>query len=267
MLTGAPAILAGYLSEGLARLAALTREDGVTPLGADPGLGEAILKGMVTSAGTKEVQTQDEMLDRLEEAGLIRRADTADRTLVEATRLGLERVRLLRGFEREGVACYELAHDHLAAEVARRLGEQELQTKLARELLRRELDNWRADEKLLIRPEILALIHARREELTRLHAAELELLLRSALATGYEVAYWFEHAQAGGRGCRCTRSAGPAQRQLSHPRRGGGGAGPARRTVCPGDRSACWPTPIRRCAWPPSTPWSACSPAANGGNN
>jgi hypothetical protein len=198
VLAGAPAILAGYLSEGLARLAALTREDGVTPLGADPGLGEAILKGMVTSAGTKEVQTQDEMLDRLEEGGLARRADPADRALVENTRLGLERVRLLRGFERDRVACYELAHDHLAAEVARRLGEQELQAKLARELLRRELDNWRADEKLLIRSEILALIHERREELVRRGPAELELLLRSALATGYEVAYWFERAQAGG---------------------------------------------------------------------
>ena len=134
-LDGAAAILAGYVGDGLARLGGLRQSDGVTPLGADAGLGEALLKNMVTSSGTKEVQTAEGMLAHLAEAGLVRPDDPADCDLVERTRLGLECVRLLRSFERDGVACYELAHDHLAAEVARRLGKEELESKFVRELL------------------------------------------------------------------------------------------------------------------------------------
>ncbi len=183
-LCGAEAILAGYIDQGLARLA-------------EPALGEAILKVMVTSQATKAALSQAEMVALLDEAGLVQAEDPADRRLVEQTRLGLERVRLLRSFEREGLALYELAHDHLAAAVARRLSEAELGARLARELLRREMDNWRGAG-LLIRPEVLAMIHERRADLRRLNREELALLFRSALAAGYEVLYWFERARTGG---------------------------------------------------------------------
>lgn len=183
-LRGAAAILAGYVDEGLKHVP-------------QPELAQAILKVMVTSQATKAALTQAEMIDLLDEAGLIRAGDPADQSLVEQTRLSLERVRLLRGFERNGQALYELAHDHLAAEVARRLDAAELGAKLARELLRRELDNWRG-AKLLIRPEVLPLIHERRVELKWLKCEELELIFRTALMAGYEVPYWFTRAQAGG---------------------------------------------------------------------
>jgi hypothetical protein len=196
-LAGARAILAGYVGEGLARLSDLKREDGQTPLDADPALGQAILKVMVTSQATKAALTQAEILAWLDEASVVRAGDATDEESVKNTRLGLERVRLLRGFERDGVAFYELAHDHLAAEIATWISQEEMQAKLARELLRREMDNWRGAG-LLIRPEVLALIHERREELKRLRAEELELLLRSTLAAGYQVACWFERAQEGG---------------------------------------------------------------------
>jgi iron(II)-dependent oxidoreductase len=193
VLYGARAILASYVNEGLARLPALKREDGATPLGADPALGRAILKTMVTGQRTKAALTHDELLDLLDEAGAIRRGDKADRELAENTRLGLERVRLLRGFERDGAALCELAHDHLAAEIATWISREEMDARAVRELLRRELDSWRRHG-LLIAAEALRLIHEQRESLRRLSRDETELLLRSALAIVYEVPYWFGRA-------------------------------------------------------------------------
>ena len=68
--------------------------------------------------------------------------DPRDRELVEATRLGLEQVRLVRSFERGGQAFYELAHDTMAAEIATWISQEELAGKMAREFLRRGLDDW-----------------------------------------------------------------------------------------------------------------------------
>jgi hypothetical protein len=196
-LIGAEAILAGYVQEGLARLHSLKREDGVTPLGADPSLGQTILKVMVTSQETKAALTHDEIMTLLDEAGEIQQGNHRDRVRAEDTRLGLERVRLLRGFERDGVAYYELAHDHMTRKIATWITVEEMQAKLARDLLRREMDNWRGAG-LLIRPEVLTLIHDRRENLKRLGDEERALLLRSALAADYEVLYWFQRACQGG---------------------------------------------------------------------
>jgi hypothetical protein len=68
---------------------------------------------------------------------------------------------------------------------------------VAREILRRSLDNWRHAE-LLIPREALELIHACCEDLRRLSAEELELLFRSALDAGYQVGYWFARAHEAG---------------------------------------------------------------------
>ena len=229
-LTGAAAILAGYVDEGLARLPGLTNEDG-TPLGADAELGEAILKVMVTSQKTKAALTHDEIVAALDEAGAIDKTSWRDQGRVEATRLGLERVRLLRGFQRDAMAYYELTHDTLAGEIAGRISAAEMRGKLARELLRRGMDDWRSSARLLLRPEVLALINERRDELKNLGADELDLLLRSSLAGGYEVPYWFERAcqaQCGGRRLGAGR---PGERQLPHPCRGRDRAGAVGRAL------------------------------------
>jgi hypothetical protein len=139
-MNGAGAILADYVGDGLEMLSDLKGDDGA-PLGADPVLGEAMLKVMVTSQRTKAVLSQADLLEGLAEAGALDPEDPADCQLAERTRRGLERVRLLRGFQREGQAFYELAHDHLAAEIATRISEEEMGAKLARELLRRQMDN------------------------------------------------------------------------------------------------------------------------------
>lgn len=197
LLAGAEAILAGYVLEGLARLPALLREDGRTPLGADADLGRAILKVMVTGQATKAALTEAEIKSALEEDALVQPGDEADEGRLKNTRLGLQRVRLVHSFERDGVAYYELTHDYLAREIATWIDQEEMQTRVAREILRRALDNWR-HARLLIPPDALKLIHACCEDLRRLSAAELELLFRSALAAGYEVPYWFKRAREGG---------------------------------------------------------------------
>jgi hypothetical protein len=187
LLHGAEAILAGYVTEGLAHL----------PANADLDLAREILKALVTGEETKAAVTRWELDNLLADGGAIQRDDRHDATLVDATLQGLQRVRLLRSFEREGAATYELTHDTLAKEIATWIDEAEMQTRMAREILRRALDNWR-NAQLLIPLEALRLIHACCDDLQHLHPDELDLLFRSALAAGYEVDYWFRRAQAGG---------------------------------------------------------------------
>lgn len=95
----------------------------------------------------------------------------------------------------------ELAHDHMAVEISTWIDQAAMQAKLARELLRQQVESWRV-HKLLLAPEALRLIHAQREHLRRLSPPEAELLLRSALAHSYEVIDWFDLA------CRAGVAAG-----------------------------------------------------------
>ena len=75
--------------------------------------------------------------------------------------------------------------------------DEEIQAKLAWELLRLELDHWR-ETGALIHPHILALIHQRREALRQLAKDEAELLFRSALAAGCGITEWVERAWVAG---------------------------------------------------------------------
>ncbi len=189
-LGGASAILANYADESLYKL-----QDFLP--GTTTDLGRAILKAMVTSQATKAALTQAEILDMLEEMDLIQSSNPWDVEAVEKTRLGLEHARLLRGFEQAGVALYELSSQYLAARIATWIGQEEMQVKLVRELLRREIDNWRYTG-LLIPIEALKIIHEQRKELRRLTKDELELIFRSALAHGCDADYWFDRAREGG---------------------------------------------------------------------
>lgn len=75
--------------------------------------------------------------------------------------------------------------------------DEEIQGRLAWELLRLELDHWR-ETGSLIQPHILAFIHRRRDTLPRLTKDEAELLFRSALAAGWGIAEWVERAWTAG---------------------------------------------------------------------
>ncbi len=105
-------------------------------------------------------------------------------------------MRLLRDFTRGGVAYYELAHDYMAQEISGWLDKDDLQVRLAREFLSREVDNWRHNRRLLMPLGGFKFVDQYRDRLRKLLPDELELLLRSALDLGREVAYWFGRVQA-----------------------------------------------------------------------
>ena len=182
---GAGAILAGYIEEALARL-------GTEKYPGDRRLAEALLQALVTTKETKAALDEAELLDELTQAQAEFDPATELETL-RITRASLVNLRLLRSFQVGERALVELAHDHMAAKIATWIDQAAMQAKLARELLRQQVESWQRHG-LLIAPEALRLIHAQREHLRRLSRLEAELLVRSALATGYEAPYWFERA-------------------------------------------------------------------------
>jgi hypothetical protein len=186
-LGGAKGILAGYVDYALAKL----------PDDEARQAGQALLKVLVMSRATKSALDWAGLRNELAESGSLDVASAPGEDLTRDVLAALVRLRLVREFERGGVALYELAHDHIAAEIATWIDQAEMNAKLARELLRRELESWRGLGKL-IEPAALRLIHERRDALRRLSPDELELLFRSALTAGYEVSYWFQCAREGG---------------------------------------------------------------------
>jgi iron(II)-dependent oxidoreductase len=186
---GAGAILAGYIEVALAKL-------GTKEHPGDRQLAEAMLRALVTTRATKTALDEAELLEELAQA----QPDfdpAAELAALRATRGSLVDLRLLRSFQVGERSLVELAHDLMAAKIAAWIDEAAMQAKLARELLRQQVESWQR-HKLLIAPEALRLIHAQREQLRRLNALEAELLLHSALATGYEASYWFGRACAAG---------------------------------------------------------------------
>ncbi len=182
---GAGAILAGYIEVALAKL-------GTEKYPGDRRLAEAMLKALVTTKETKAALDEAELLEELAQAG----ADfdpAAELEALRTTRSSLVNLRLLRSFQVGERPLVELAHDHMAAKIATWIDKAAMQAKLARELLRQQVESWQR-HKLLIAPEALRLIHAQGEHLRRLSRMEAELLLRSALAAGYEAPYWFDRA-------------------------------------------------------------------------
>lgn len=187
-LGGAERILADYVRQAL---------DETPAHGGERALAEALLKVMVTSQKTKAALNEADMIDGLVESQAAF-DPVSDLGVLKATRQALLELRLLRSFRQGEEAFYELAHDHLAKEIATWITQEEMGVRVARELLRREMDNYRQTG-LLIPLEALKIVHENRLALKRLDQAELELLLRSALAVGYEEAgYWFERAAAQG---------------------------------------------------------------------
>ncbi len=187
---GAGRILGEYVTGAL---------DRVPERGGDRLLAEALLKVLVTGQETKAALSDAELLRGVAETARAFDPDDArDVACLRDTRAVLVDLRLVRSFQVGAHALYELAHDHMAAEIATWIDEAEMQAKLARELLRRELASWQSLHKL-IEPASLRLLYAQRADLRRLSAEELELLLRSALAGNHEgCPYWFERARAAG---------------------------------------------------------------------
>jgi hypothetical protein len=91
---------------------------------------------------------------------------------------------------------YELAHEVMVDKVWQWESEEEARFKYARDMLRQDFNNYR-NLGLLMPLERLEIVNLYREEMS-LSGEELELLFRSALAAGYQAAYWRDRADQAG---------------------------------------------------------------------
>ncbi len=178
-LGGTRAMLSGYLDEVIS---ALDSDEAQRRA-------QVILKTMVTAQRTKAALTGREIArgQLAAQAGL-------DETDLDALLTYLRARRVVRKFGDED--RYELAHEVLVEKVWAWISDEELRVLDVRDMLRRELSNYEKFGHLLPR-ERLELVGSCCDALT-LEAPELELLFRSALAVGYEAAYWAQRARASG---------------------------------------------------------------------
>ena len=179
-LGGTKAILAGYLDDVLDKLPEGERE-----------LARGVLKSMVTGEETKAALSakeiaQDEIVRRL---GL-------DEGMVERILAELRDSRVVRKLTLAEGESYELAHEVMVEKVWQWVTPEEARFKHARDMLRQDLNNYR-NLGILMPLERLEIVNRYRDEMS-LSEEELELLFRSALAAGYETAYWAEQARKGG---------------------------------------------------------------------
>ena len=134
-LGGAGRILGDYVTDAL---------DQVPARGGDRATAETLLKVMVTSQATKAALDDAEMVNGLAEADPGFDHDDAQAVAcLRATRQALVNLRLVSSFKVGKGALFELAHDHMAAEIATWIGEEEMKAKLARELYRQAVSDWK----------------------------------------------------------------------------------------------------------------------------
>jgi formylglycine-generating enzyme required for sulfatase activity len=179
-LGGTGAILAGYLDDVLEKLPEEEQE-----------LAQGILKSMVTGQETKAALSAREIAqdDIVRQLGLDE--DTVGRILAE-----LRDSRVVRKLTPAEGESYELAHEVMVEKVWQWVTEEEARFKYARDMLRQDLNNYR-NLGLLMPLDRLEIVNLYREEMS-LGREELELLFRSALAAGYEAAYWRDRADQAG---------------------------------------------------------------------
>jgi hypothetical protein len=177
-LGGTAAILAGYLDRVLGELRPEQQQQART-----------ILKSMVTAQRTKAAVTGREIV-----AGDLVARLGAPAGQIRARLEELRNRGIVRKFGDED--RYELAHEVMVEKVWAWVSDAELRLLDVRDMLRRQMGDWSKFGHLLAR-EKLELVTGCCNDLA-LSVAELELLLRSSLATGYEAAAWFERARAGG---------------------------------------------------------------------
>ncbi|HEY3396253.1 MAG TPA: PQQ-binding-like beta-propeller repeat protein [Armatimonadota bacterium] len=167
-LGGAQKILSGYLDKVLLQL----------PLAERP-LARALLRSMVASS---ELRARRPLARIVQEVGQER--ETTEKVLAH-----LVDHKLLRVAEDDLVRSYELAHEYLTEELRRWLGEEQAPQRNLQDLLTRELNNY---EKFgsLMEADRLRLLSDHADEVS-ISPEELELLLRSATATGVKADYWY----------------------------------------------------------------------------
>jgi formylglycine-generating enzyme required for sulfatase activity len=183
-LGGAEGILADYLNDALAEL----------PDDAARERAWAVLRSMITVGETRVTLTIQEMTRQKIAYKLGLSEDQ-----VEKSTSYLRDRRLIRWLPAETEAeegAFELAHEYMLGKVWEWVCEEDAVLNRASDLLRRELSNYQKLG-LLMDHDGLEVVNEAREVLS-LSTEELELILRSALAAGYEMEYWLEKARESG---------------------------------------------------------------------
>ena len=186
-LGGAKGILANYLNDALAEL----------PDDAVRERAWAVLRSMITVGETRVTLSIQEMTRQRIAYKLGLSEDKVEEVLAY-----LRDGRLIRWLpaeteaEAEEEGAFELAHEYMLGKVWEWVCEEDAVLNRASDLLRRELSNYQKLG-LLMDHDGLEVVNEAREVLS-LSAEELEFILRSTLAAGYEMEYWLE--KAGGSG-------------------------------------------------------------------
>lgn len=149
---------------------------------AEREVAKRILMALVTSQSTNAVT---DLQNLTAEVG-------AEEAVVEHLLSRLTGQRLVRRLD-EGQS-YELAHDILAASIAGWVSEEDRQLKRARELLRRELADWKQDSTILLSQGKFQHITKVRDGL-RLTGEESAFLLRAAVLYNEDVPYWLNQIE------------------------------------------------------------------------
>ncbi len=170
------AILAGYLDDVLEKLPEGERE---------PARG--VLKSMVTGQETKAALSAREIAQDEIVRGLGLDEEMAGRILGE-----LRDSHVVRKLALAEGESYELAHEVMVERVWEWVTPEEARSKYVRDMLRQDLNNFR-NLGLPMPLDRLEIVNDYRDGMN-LTEEELELLFRSALAAGYEVAYWRDRA-------------------------------------------------------------------------
>jgi hypothetical protein len=150
---------------------------------------KSMLMALVTSHGTRDSRNPE---------GLATELGLAVTTL-EPVLSRLTGQRLVRRLDEGNM--YELAHDILAATIAGWIGEENRQLKQTRELLNRELADWRHDRSTLLSQSKFRRINAARD-LLHFSAEEASFLLRGAVLYDEAVPYWLEKVSDPNTRCR-----------------------------------------------------------------
>ena len=139
-----------------------------------------ILKALVGSRATNRILHFTELLTFIPPD--IRQVENVLRYLIDR--------RLLRQDDTLEGKEYELAHAYLAEKIYHWIGEDELESRKAQELLQRELASYRANE-TIIGDEKLNILREHIKYLI-LDTESQQLLFHSALEQGHDVTFWLE---------------------------------------------------------------------------
>jgi formylglycine-generating enzyme required for sulfatase activity len=182
-LGGAEGILASYLDDALAGLP----DDAARERAWD------ILKSMIMIEETRAALVAQEMSQGKIADNLGLGEDEVEEVLAY-----LRDRRLIRWLpaESEEEKVFELAHEYMVNKIWVWESKEDVALKRASNLLRRELSNYQKLGLLMGRGG-LEVVSEPREALS-LSAQELEFILRSTLAAGYEMGHWLERARDGG---------------------------------------------------------------------